>query len=117
MNPKLILVAIAAMLLNSAQIRAETVSLYDADFVVLSVPSGSTFLSVRWGTWDAGTSTFTQQIFVNNDGYVDLAAPEFAVTINQTTNATYAAGTLLAMAIFTNGSSDASSLSWSNSYT
>lgn len=97
--------------------KAETVSIYDDSFSVSGTSVGVNFLGVRWGTWNSETSTFTQLITTNNDGYVDLAAPEFAVTLNQTTNTTYAQNTQFAIAIYSNGTPDSSGLNWSSSYT
>jgi len=119
MNIKNLAITIACLAIGlpTAQTKAETISLYDGDFTILSLPSGAQYLSVRWGTWNAGTSTFTQQVFINNDGYVDMEGQELSVAINQTNNGVYTAGSLLAMAIFTDGSANASSLAWNNSYT
>jgi len=107
--------------------KAETVSIYDDSFTISNVPSGALggILSGRWGTWNSSTGEFTQQVANSlNAGYVDLtAAPELAVTLNQTLNlgqssgainGIYAPGTSLALAIFTNGSSDAQALNFSS---
>lgn len=108
--------------------RAETVSLYDDSFTVSNLPAGAVggILSGRWGTWDAATSTFLQGVTSSlNAGYVDLSVSprELSITMNQTLNlgqtsgsisGVYAPGTPLAMAIFTNGSSDAQALNWSS---
>jgi hypothetical protein len=110
----------AFVLLAGASLgRAETLSLYDDTFTMVSVPGsvGSGILSGRWGTWDAGTSTFTQLVTNTlNAGYVDLSGPEMSITLNQTSNSVYASNTLLAFAIFTDGSADSQTLSYSPSY-
>jgi hypothetical protein len=100
--------------------KAETLSIFKGSFNVSGVPAGATggILSARWGTWDSGSSTFTQQITTsNNAGYVDLSASpgELSVTLNQTLNNVYSPGSLLALAIFTNGSADAQNINFSGS--
>ena len=102
-------------------LKAETISIYDATFNVNGVPVGAAggILSARWGTWNSGTSTFTQQITTsNNAGYVDLSATpgELSVTLNQTLNNVYSSGSLLALAIFTDGTSDAQNANFSSSF-
>ena len=102
-------------------LKAETLSIYDATFNVNGVPVGAVggILSARWGTWNSGTSTFTQQITTsNNAGYVDLSATpgELSVTLNQTLNNVYSSGSLLALAIFTDGTSDAQNANFSSSF-
>lgn len=109
---------LAAGLLSTA--RAETISIYDDSFSVVNVPGSvgaSGILSGRWGIWNAGSSTFTQAIVNSlNAGYVDLGGPELSITLNQTSNSTYTSGTLMAFAIFTDGSTDSSSLHYSPTY-
>lgn len=110
-----------ALLAGASMGRAETLSLYDDTFTMVSVPGsvGSTgILSGRWGTWDAGTSTFTQAVTNTlNAGYVDYSVPEMSITLNQTSNSVYANNTLLALAIFTNGSTDSQALNYSSGFT
>jgi len=108
-------------LVSVGTLRAETLSIYDGNFNVNGVPADANrgILSARWGTWDAGTSTFTQQVTTsNNAGYVDLSFDpgELSVTINQTVNNVYSAGSLLAVAIFTDGSADSQNLNYSSSF-
>ena len=121
MNLKKITGMLVLTILAVVNIRAETVSIYDDSFIV-NLPSGigsGGILSGRWGTWDAGSQTFTQQITSSAAaGYVDLSVTprELSVTLNQTLNlgqtsgpvsGVYAPGTLLALAIFTdNGAAD-----------
>lgn len=116
-SSKAIQLATLALGLMIVPAKSETLSLDDTTFTVNNVPAGAVggILSGRWGTWNAGTSTFTQAVTnALNAGYVDLAAPEMSITLNQTTNGTYAAGTFLAVAIFTNGSADAQALNFSS---
>lgn len=96
-------------------VKAETITLDDFNFSVGNVPAGAAggILSGRWGVWD-GTS-FIQAVTTGlNAGYVDLSTPEMSITLNQTTSANYAAGTAMALAIFTNGSADAQALNYSS---
>ncbi len=99
---------------------AETLSIYDDSFTMVSVPGSvgsSGILSGRWGVWDSSTSTFTQAVTSTlAAGYVDLGGPELSITLNQINNATYTNGTLMALAIFTNGSSDSQALNYSPTY-
>ena len=110
--------ALLAVGLSTA--RAETISIYDDSFSVVNVPGSvgaSGILSGRWGIWNAGSSTFTQAIVNSlNAGYVDLGGPELSITLNQTSNSTYTSGTLMAFAIFTDGSADSSNLHYSPTY-
>ena len=104
----------------ASALKAETISIYDSTFSVNGVPIGAAggVLSGRWGTWNASTSTFTQQVTTSiAAGYVDLSTSpaELSVTLSQINNNVYN-GSLLALAIFTDGSADASGLNYSNSY-
>ena len=104
----------------ASALKAETISIYDSTFSVNGVPIGAAggVLSGRLGTWNASTSTFTQQVTTSiAAGYVDLSTSpaELSVTLSQINNNVYN-GSLLALAIFTDGSADASGLNYSNSY-
>jgi len=121
MNLKKLTGVLAITIVSLLNSRAETVSIYDDSFIV-NLPDGigsGGILSGRWGTWDSGTQTFTQQITSSAAaGYVDLSVTptELTITLNQTLNlgqtsgpvsGVYAPGTLLALAIFTdNGAAD-----------
>ena len=111
-----LLTGLIALVATSSNLKAETISIYDDSFIVSGVPALAVggILSGRWGQWDAGTATFNQAI-VNtlNAGYVDLSGPELAVALNQTTTATYASGSFMALAIFASNSADSQTLSWS----
>ena len=111
-----LLTGLIALVATSSNLKAETISIYDDSFIVSGVPALAVggILSGRWGQWDAGTATFNQAI-VNtlNAGYVDLSGTELAVALNQTTTATYASGSFMALAIFASNSADSQTLSWS----
>jgi hypothetical protein len=114
---KIIQLATFALGLMIVSAKSETLTLDDITFTVNNVPAGAAggILSGRWGTWDSGSSTFIQSVTsALNAGYVDLSGPELSITLNQTTNGTYTAGTALALAIFTNGSADAQALNFSS---
>jgi len=115
---KLLTVVLLSVIATLSNLKAETISIYDDSFSVTGIPVGSpaSFLSGRWGLWDAGTSTFIQGITTGlNAGYVDLSSPELSITLNQTTPANYSAGTQMALAIFANTTiSDSGSLNWTS---
>lgn len=99
---------------------AETISLYDDSFSVNGVPVGASggILGARWGTWNSATSTFTQQVTSSvAGGYVDLSIvpAEVSVTLSQINNNVYN-NSLLALAIFTDGSGDSSNLNYNSSF-
>jgi len=119
MNLKQLTMLTVLTTLSVVNLRAETVSIYDDSFTV-NLPSGigtGGILSGRWGTWNAGTGTFTQQITSSAaGGYVDLSVTprELSIILNQTLNfgqtsgavsGVYTPGTLLALAIFTDDAS------------
>jgi hypothetical protein len=113
----ILLTGFVAIVATTSNLKAETLSIYDDSFVVNGVPSLAVgkIISGRWGIWDAGTATFSQAI-VNSlsAGYVDLGTPkELTITLNQTSNSTYAAGTSMALAIFASNSVDSQALNWS----
>jgi hypothetical protein len=94
----------------SVAMRAETLYLEDFSFTI-SNPQGSEVLSARWGVWNG--SQFVQAVTsASNAGYVDVAGPEIGVSLSQTNNTTFAQGSQMALAIFTDGSADAQSLNW-----
>jgi hypothetical protein len=104
---------IAVLLGFSASLYSETLTTFDADFSVSNVPVTSNILSGRWGVWDSLSSTFTQAVTSGlNTGYVDIFSPEMLVTLNQSNNLIYPVNTQMALAIFTDGSSDAQTLNW-----
>ncbi len=114
----ILLTGLVAIVATTSNLKAETLSIYDDSFVVNGVPSLAVgnIISGRWGLWNAGTATFNQAI-VNSlsAGYVDLSpsAEELSITLNQTSNSTYAAGTSMALAIFASNSVDSQALNWS----
>ncbi|NBT49202.1 MAG: hypothetical protein EBT07_15540, partial [Actinobacteria bacterium] len=114
----ILLTGLFAIVATTSNLKAETLSIYDDSFVVNGVPSLAigNIISGRWGLWDAGTKTFSQAI-VNSlsAGYVDLSpsAKELSITLNQTSNSTYAVGTPVALAIFASNSADSQALNWS----
>jgi hypothetical protein len=113
----ILLTGFVAIVATTSNLKAETLSIYDDSFVVNGVPSLAVgkIISGRWGLWNAGTATFSQAI-VNSlsAGYVDLGTPkELTITLNQTSNSTYAAGTSMALAIFASNSADSQALNWS----
>lgn len=102
----------ACLLVNP--VKAETITIDDFNFTVGNRPAGADILSGRWGVWDSATSSFVQAVTsALNAGYVDVPSPELSITLNQTTAGTYAAGTAMALAIFTNGSADAQATNYS----
>ena len=108
------LVAIVAM---TSILKAETIQIYDTSFIVNGVPALAVggIISGRWGQWDVGTATFNQAIINSaNTGYAELISPpELLVALNQTTSATYASGSLMALAIFASNSANSQALNWS----
>lgn len=119
MNKTLKTLILAALLAANAS-WSETLSIYDDSFTMVNVPGSvgaSGILSGRWGTWNASTSTFTQAVTSSlAAGYVDLSGPELSITLNQINSTNYSSGTLMALAIFTDGSSDSQSLNYSSAY-
>jgi len=114
----ILLTGLFAIVATTSNLKAETLSIYDDSFVVNGVPSLAIgkIISGRWGLWDAGTKTFSQAIVSSlSAGYVDLSpsAKELSITLNQTSNSTYAAGTPVALAIFASNSADSQALNWS----
>jgi hypothetical protein len=114
----LIIQAVFAAVVGTTSLKAETLSIDDDTFIVNGLPPLAVdgILSGRWGQWNAGTATFNQAIVSSlNAGYIDLtpSAKELSITLNQTSNSTYASGSLLALAIFASNSADSQTLSWS----
>lgn len=109
-----------AVLLAQFSGYAETVRIYDDSFSVVNIPGsvgGSGILSGRWGIWNSGSSTFTQNVTSTlNAGFVDFSTPELEITLNQINNAVYTSGTLLALAIFTNGTADAQAVNYNSTF-
>jgi len=113
-----LLSVLVAIIATSSSLKAETLSIYDDSFVVNGVPALAVgkIISGRWGQWNGATSTFTQAIIdpTPAGGYADLGAvKELSITLNQTSNSTYATGSLMALAIFASNSADSQALSWS----
>ena len=114
----LLLTGLVAIVAATSSLKAETIQIYDTSFVVNGVPALAVgnFISGRWGQWDSATATFKQAVITSlNTGYVDLtpSAKELSITLNQTSNSTYATGTSMALAIFASNSTDSSALNWS----
>jgi hypothetical protein len=108
-----------AVIATCSSLKAETLSIYDETFIVNGLPPLAVggILSGRWGQWNASTSTFTQAIIDPTPavGYVDLrgSVKELMITLNQTSNSTYAIGSKMALAIFASNSANSQALSWS----
>ena len=115
LTKKILLSGLVAVVATTSSLKAETISIDDAAFVVSGVPTLAVggILSGRWGQWDSATSQFIQAVQTGNAGYVDLGAPELSITLNQTTPAVYASGSLMAIAIFASNSTDSQTLNWS----
>ena len=115
---KTLLSGVFAVIATCPSLKAETLSIYDDTFILNGLPSLAVggILSGRWGQWDAVTSTFTQAIIdpTAAAGFVDLrgTTKELEITLNQTSNSTYASGSLLALAIFASNSANSQALSW-----
>ena len=113
----LIIQAVLAAVVGTTSLKAETLAIYDTSFIVDGVPTLAVggFISARWGQWNAVEGKFNQAIVSGlNAGYADLASPrELSATLNQTSNSTYAPGSLLALAIFASNSGDSSAINWS----
>lgn len=89
----------------------DSIYLFDNSFSIAN-PQGSADLSARWGTWDGSTFIQAVDAEAGNLGYAELASPELSVNLSQSNNAIYAIGTTFALAIFTDGSINASTLEW-----
>jgi hypothetical protein len=118
---KILTISACLGIIISSPLKAETISLYDGTFSVAGVPVGAAggVLSARWGTWNPTTSTFTQEVTSTvAAGYVDLSITpaELSVTLSQVNNNIYNSS-LLALAIFTDGSADSSALNFNSSFT
>jgi hypothetical protein len=117
-NKKILALAAITIVSALSSLKAETLSIYDDTFSVNGLPGGSatTILSGRWGVWNPGTATFVQAITTSlNAGYVEIAAPELVITLNQGSNVNYTAGTQMALAIFARTSiADSQNLNWTS---
>lgn len=116
MNKNLTLIALALVsifYLATPNSRAETLSIFDDSFSIVSAPTSASILGARWGLWN-GTA-FTQAVTSTlNGGYVDIAGPEMSITLNQTDNSVYTAGTQLSVAIYgNNGVNDSQAVNYS----
>ena len=115
---RILQVFILSLGIFSFKCRAENIIIQDADYSFVGLPSSATsFVSIRFGTWNSVTSVFTQQISGadGNLGYASVAGDEMQINLSQTDNVIYSASTALALAVFTNGSADAGSLDFTPS--
>ena len=105
--------ALACISASTLTTRAETLSIYDDTFSIISAPTSATILGARWGIWDG--SSFVQAVTSGaNLGYVDISAPELSITLNQINNSVYTAGTQMSVAIYgNNGVSDSQAVNFS----
>ena len=111
------IIAISSILtLTQPTSHSAIVAIFDDSFTVSGVPGsvGAGFLGGRWGVWSSGSFT---PIGTGNTGYVDLTpgAFELSIALDQTNNSLLSAGTQMALAIYTNGSTDSQSLAFSSS--
>lgn len=107
--------------LGVGSVKAETIFLTVGNYTLNGAPSGSEFLSARFGVWDNVNQTFTQALVsIDHAGYVatplNADFPDWQVSLNQTDNTIIPSTTLLALAIFSNGSVNAGPLEYSPSY-
>ena len=113
---KIVTIALSVGFLTTLSLKAETLSLYTDSISIAGGPSSATVLGARWGGWN-GTS-FIQAVTTGaNAGYVDFTTdpgPETSITLNQTNNSVYVAGTVLAVALYgNNGVSDSAAVNYS----
>ena len=108
-----LIVAVASIFAAVLPLRAETLSIYDDTFSIISAPTSSSILGSRWGIWDG--SSFVQAVTSGaNAGYVDMPTPELSITLSQINNSIYSVGTQLSVAIYgNNGVSDSSTVNFS----
>ncbi|MFA6960498.1 MAG: hypothetical protein WC205_07100 [Opitutaceae bacterium] len=101
---------------SAFSLKAETLALFDSTLSVVGAPGGAQILSARWGIWNG--SIFIEAVNSSaNVGYLELSPAELSVSLSQTDNTIYASNTVLALAIFTNGSADAQALNWGGTVT
>ncbi|MEI8293693.1 MAG: PEP-CTERM sorting domain-containing protein [bacterium] len=113
---KMAVIAFSVGFFSTLTSKAETLNLYTTSISIAGGPTSAAILGARWGVWN-GTS-FTQAVTSSaNAGYVDLTGgPETSITLNQTNNNVYVAGTVLAVAIYgNNGVSDSQAVNYSTS--
>jgi hypothetical protein len=113
---KIVTIALSVGFLTTLSLKAETLSLYTDSISIAGGPSSATVLGARWGVWN-GTSFIQAVTSGANAGYVDLTGgPETSITLNQTNNSVYVAGTALAIAIYgNNGVLDSQAVNYSTS--
>jgi len=118
MKNKMKKIAMVAIVFACSNLKAETLTLEDGLYSVTGIPVGSAVdtLGVRWGTWNSGTSTFTQTVFGDaNSGYAYTAGNELAAYFSATSNSTYSVGTQFAVAFFAKTNlADCSNLDWNS---
>jgi len=113
---KIAAIATATGLLATSSLKAETLNLFTTAISIAGGPTSASVLGARWGVWNG--SSFIQAVTSTaNAGYVDLTGgPETSITLSQTNNSVYVAGTVLAVAIYgNNGVSDSQSVNYSTS--
>ena len=96
---RILQVFILSLGIFSFKCRAENIIIQDADYSFVGLPSSATsFVSIRFGTWNSVTSVFTQQISGadGNLGYASVAGDEMQINLSQTDNVIYSASTALA---------------------
>lgn len=113
---KIVAIALSVGFLTTLSLKAETLNLYTTSISIAGGPSSATVLGARWGVWN-GTSFIQAVTTSSNAGYVDLTGgPETSITLNQTNNSVYVAGTALAVAIYgNNGVNDSQAVNYSTS--
>lgn len=91
---------------GAVSIQAGSVNFYDETF---SLFNGSTEVTsgvyeTKFGTWNAGTETFTPLLgnaaIAANAGYADVETPEWAITLSQNNNNNINPGDQLAIVVF-----------------
>lgn len=107
-----LVVAVACICASTLTTRAETLSIFDDTFSIISAPTSATVLGARWGLWSG--SSFVQAVTSGaNLGYVDISSPELSITLNQVDNSVYTVGTQLSVAIYgNNGVSDSQAVNF-----
>ena len=112
----LLLIALSSLFtISTFQARSESIILSDTDYAIIGAPAGTVNVSLRFGVWNALTSTFTQSLVsVDHLGYAAITGDELQISLNQTDQGTYTTGTLLALAIFAkDGVADSGPLEYS----
>jgi hypothetical protein len=102
-NMKNKILATVTACLVAVQIQASSVKIFDDSLSVLvsgvAYTNTASDLGARLGTWDAGTSTFTQ--FSGSGGYYSVDLGELSTILDKTSNvAPYTASTQFSMAVY-----------------